>query len=146
MFFTCRCRHPQHRPFFASSGGSIDIPGVEEVLYDGSSVWTYEVHTVAANETLVVEYVSAGVIDGPADPTYPAEIMNGLGKIGYTTTDGRPHYHTIPFRRSEPKATMHASQTIRLYVPPKTTLFVSLPHGNLMRAAQIDVSGYTIKN
>ena len=117
-----------------------------EILYD-FAISTYEVYTVAANETLVVEYLSADVIDDTPDLAANIENMNGLGQIGYTIiggSGGSVRYHTIPFRRSEPKAIMHASQAIRLYVPPKATLFVSVPFVDVTWA-NIDVSGYTIK-
>ena len=137
-------RFPQRRPFFTSIAGSTEGPGVPGKDWYGRSIATYELQTVPADEILVVEYVSAGVMRGSVP--YPAENMNDLGEIGFTTVGGKQCVHAIPFVRSEPSAILYASWTIRLYVPPNAVFFVSVPLiGDQSGGAKIDVSGYILK-
>ena len=138
-----KCNFPQRTPFFASIAGSTEEPGVPGTDWYGRPIATYELQTVPADEVLVVEYVSAGVMRGSVP--YPVENMNDLGQIGFTTGDGKHYVHTISFERSEPGAILYASQTIRLYVPSNAVLFVTVPLiDDQSGGAKIDVSGYTL--
>ncbi len=138
-------KFPQRSPFFTSIAGSIDEPGIPGTNWYGHPIATYELQTVTADEILVVEYISAGVMCGSVP--YPVENLNDLGEIGFKTAAGKKSVHSIPFARSEPGAILHVSQTIHLYVPSNSVLFVAVPLiDNQSGGAKIDVSGYTLKS
>jgi hypothetical protein len=139
-------KHPSQKPipFFRSISGSTEGPGVFGEDWYGHPISLYEVYTVPKSEMLIVEYVSAGVMRG-SEP-YPAENINDVGEIGFTTVDGDRFEHTIYFVRNEPGGILHASQAIRLYVPSKASLFVSVPLiGQQSGGAKVDVSGFKLK-
>ncbi len=131
-------------PFFVSVAGSTEEPGILGTDWYDQPIATYELQTIAADEILIVEYVSAGIMRGSVP--YPTENINDLGEIGFTTADGMKRVHTIPFLRSEPGSILYTSQAIRLYVPSCSVLFVAVPLiGDQSGGAKIDISGYTLK-
>jgi len=143
IFSATNINQPGTHPVFEKINGSTQTPGVFGTINFNQPVSAYEIFTVPANHTFVLEHVSAVVTR--ANFPYPPENMNDYGAVGYEL-NGASFYHSIAFIRNEPAGNLQASHAIRIYIPAMAKVSVKVPIiPNQTGGAEANVSGYYLK-